>query len=430
MHIINQTVDLAMETLGGLGAQVFSARGVKSCKNEFNVEGGKFSLFRTTLDSALTLQAIKDHKRGVVSSNSFEETSVRLACADCLAAAEAGQPDEAWDMAHEGGGDFEEGAYAPDMDKLFARTQEMLDTITTQYPKVVVESLIVAHTQADSRYHNSYGVCYTGKTGWYEVDIMFSGHEGDKASSFNYTSIRTKSLDQPLIDLGSVRQLLEDAQNQIHTTPAQGKTEGTVVFTPGCLGGVLYELVSNYAADGVLIDGTSQWKDKLGEQVADPALTLRLAPEDARILTGEKYSQDGHASKDYALIERGILRQFMLSDYAAKKTGHTRAPNTTFALVVEPGEKPLEEIIAGIDRGLLVGRYSGGAAGTNGEFSGVAKNSFMIENGKVTHAVSETMIAGNLAGMLGKLRGISKETVADGTSVLPWLADGITISGQ
>ncbi len=204
-----------------------------------------------------------------------------------------------------------------------------------------------------------------------------------------------------------------------------------MVFTPGCLGGVLYELVSNYAADGVLIDGTSQWKDKLGEQVADPALTLRLAPEDARILTGEKYSQDGHASKDYALIERGILRQFMLSDYAAKKTGHTRAPNTTFALVVEPGEKPLEEIIAGIDRGLLVGRYSGGAAGTNGEFSGVAKNSFMIENGKVTHAVSETMIAGNLAGMLGKLRGISKETVADGTSVLPWLAvDGITISGQ
>jgi len=55
----------------------------------------------------------------------------------------------------------------------------------------------------------------------------------------------------------------------------------------------------------------------------------------------------------------------------------------------------------------------------------------MIENGQVTHAVSETMIAGNLAGMLKRLVGISRETVADGSSVLPWLAvDGITITGQ
>ncbi|MDD4080355.1 MAG: TldD/PmbA family protein [Eubacteriales bacterium] len=431
MQILNDTVALALEAFSGLGAQIYSARAVKSRRNEFNVDGGRFSLFRTTLDTALTLQAIKDHKRGVVSGNSFDEKAVRMAAADCLASAEAGQADPAWDMAESGGGTFEEGPYEPDMDKLFARTREMLEAIKKEYPKIMVEQLIVSHVQADSVYENSKGVRYTAKSGRYEADIMFSGHEGDKSSSFNGGGFRTASLEEPFLELGSLRKLLEDAQNQIHTTPAPGKGEGAVVFTPECLGSILYELAGNYVSDAVLIDGTSQWKDKLGQQVADPALTLRLAPGDERIVSGEKYTEEGYRSEDFALIEKGVLKQFLLSDYAARKTGHTRAPNTSYALVVEPGEKPLQDIIASIKKGLLVGRYSGGAAGANGEFSGVAKNAFMIEDGKVTFAVSETMIAGNLAGMLNQLIGISKETVQDGTSVLPWLAvNGITISGQ
>jgi PmbA protein len=100
-------------------------------------------------------------------------------------------------------------------------------------------------------------------------------------------------------------------------------------------------------------------------------------------------------------------------------------------MIVEPGTTALEDIIKNTKKGLLVSRYSGGAAGTGGEFSGVAKNSFLIEDGKVGPAVSETMISGNLAGMLKHIAGISRETVEDGNCSLPWLAvNGITISGK
>jgi PmbA protein len=55
----------------------------------------------------------------------------------------------------------------------------------------------------------------------------------------------------------------------------------------------------------------------------------------------------------------------------------------------------------------------------------------LIENGKIGRALSETMIGGNFAEMLFKLRDISKEQINAGLFVLPYLAfDGITISGK
>ena len=88
-------------------------------------------------------------------------------------------------------------------------------------------------------------------------------------------------------------------------------------------------------------------------------------------------------------------------------------------------------MIASVKNGLIVGGFSGGEPGANGEFSGVAKNSFLIENGKIGPALSETMISGNMADMLNRLRAVSSEQVADGMMVLPYMAfDGITISGK
>ncbi len=121
----------------------------------------------------------------------------------------------------------------------------------------------------------------------------------------------------------------------------------------------------------------------------------------------------------------------MLNLYTSNKTGHEHAPNSSYEIVIEGGDTALSDMIAGIKKGILVGRFSGGAPSTNGDFSGVAKNSFLIEDGKITGAVSETMINGNLADMLNNLVAVSEETVADGSSVLPYMAfGGFTISGK
>lgn len=431
MSSIRETAALAIKALHDLGAQSASAQAINGKKSEFTIEGGRFTLLRTTLDNSLSLQAIKDFRRGSVSGNSFEQEAVLLAARDCVASAEAAQPDPAWEMAKEGRGQFKDGAPEPDMEGLFKRTRELMDSVHREYPRIILEQVITAHTARNGFYLNSFGVEYEILSGQYEVTLMFSGHDGDQSSSFNYCGILMDSLDKPFLDLGSIRQNLSDAENQIHTQGTQGKFEGTVIFTPDCLGSMLSELLDNYVADGVLLDGTSQWKDSLGKQVADERITLSMKPLDPRVICGERYTAEGFLSQDYDLIRSGVLQGFMLSNYAANKTGKKRAPNASGSMVMAPGTQTLSQMIAATKKGLLVSRYSGGAAGTNGEFSGVAKNSFLIQDGQIGPAVSETMISGNLAGMLNRVAGISRETVEDGMTSLPWLAvEGITISGK
>jgi PmbA protein len=88
-------------------------------------------------------------------------------------------------------------------------------------------------------------------------------------------------------------------------------------------------------------------------------------------------------------------------------------------------------MIKGVKKGLLLNRFSGGAPGANGDMTGVAKNSFLIEDGKITDALSEVMISGNLASMLKDVTAISKERINNGDSILPWMKVGnIVISGK
>ena len=120
-----------------------------------------------------------------------------------------------------------------------------------------------------------------------------------------------------------------------------------------------------------------------------------------------------------------------MSQYGANKTGGKRAACSSWEGSITAGEKTLDEIISGVERGVLVMRFSGGQPAASGEFSGVAKNGFLIENGKITCALSETMISACVPDMLNNIRDISCDVLQDGSLSVPYIAfDGVTISGQ
>ena len=432
IETLKKTAQAAVAALQKEGADKAQANVSYTVTHEFNVDGGEFSLFRTLFDKQLAMTAIQGGKKGTIAQNRYDEETIAASAKGCLEAAASAQPDENWDFAPVSQNeDFVLGEVKPDTDKLFFRCQELMAALKEMFPKIIMEQMIVSHKEILKAQANSYGVLFSTHEGYYEVSLMFSGHDGDKASSFFGSGVIADSLDKPFLELGSIREDLANVEKQIETTGVSGKFEGTMVVMPGCLGSLFYSLLSDFAGEGGLLSGTSPWKDKLGETVADAPLTISLAPLDARIVCGNRTTGAGFRAEDYDIIKDGRLNAFYLGLYAANKLKLPRGRNDSFNVVVAPGDKPISEIIASIDKGILVGRFSGGQPASNGDFSGVAKNSFLIENGKIGPALSETMISGNMADMLKRLNAISAEQVADGMSVLPYMAfDGITISGK
>ena len=400
---------------------------------EINAAWGEFSLYRTLFNDSVSFMAIHEQRRGVLTQNKVEDQDILQGAKRCLEAAQAADPDDAWQLAPAlPEQSFEEGPLVCDEETLLKRSRELLDHIKERYPAICVEEMYVGHSLSESCAIYSTGSRFLSRRADYSVSLMFNAQEGDKTSSFYGSEVTFDSLDRPLIELGSLEEDLALVSGQIYTTAPQGNFEGVVVLTPACLGSLLYSCISNFVSDAVILDGTSIWREKLHKEVADPRFSLYLAPHHPAIIGGERYTPEGYLSEDYAVIEQGVLKSFCLSDYTARKTGLERSKNGSLGnFVVNPGLESIDAIIKGVDRGILVGRFSGGNPGTSGDFSGVAKNAFLIEKGKIGPALSETMVSGNLADLLLNIRGISSEVVKDGSSVLPWIAfDGVIISGK
>lgn len=400
---------------------------------ELNVEVTEFSLLRTLFNQSAGVTVYKNKKRGSVAVNSFDMDELRQVVKDACLAAESSEPDECWQINDSGEtGTFTSGPLECDTDKLFDRTKELLDDIARDHKKIHLEGITSDHSYSHSVYMNTFGNCYETKRGSYGYGVSYSGKEGESTSHIYGSGCKLNNLDKPFIECALTKKELSDTEKQAITFPLEEKFLGTAVFTPDTVMDIVFDtILGKFVSDTSLIEDTSIWKNKLGEKVCDNRLTLRLAPHDSRIILGQEYTGEGFISEDFDVIKDGVLQSFCLSQYAANKTGRKRSPNTSSAIICPPGEKSLDEIIKGIEKGIIVGRFSGGSPGANGEFSGIAKNAFLIENGEITKAISETMISDNLSDMLFRLRDISKEVYEDGRCSCPYLAfDGVTISGK
>lgn len=427
LEIASQEIE---RKLNNKGVEKFAYTVTEGKKEEFTAKNSKFTLLRTTFSSSFSLSVFIGGRKGTGSCSDLSGEAVEKTVDDAIASALSSEPDEAHDIAP--------GEGRMDIDRLdddnlqlfFTRLTELLEYIKVTYQNLIVMDTVGEHTHFETIYHNSNGTDYHSTGGFYEFYLGYSAHEGDVTSGMNYSSCLTKTLERPFIELGSIRSELESKSKSLNTVSFGEKFTGTVIFTPGCLGQFLSYILSNIS-DTMIQNGVSIWKDKLNEKVADERISIRLESSNKDIVCRELITDDGYRTEDVTVLEKGILKSFLLSLYAANKTGNSVTKNSSRDIVMDGGDETLESLIKKTERGLIIGGFSGGHPSVSGDFSGVAKSSFYIENGEIKGAVNETMVNGNLLSMLNSIRGITKERVSDGSSILPYLAvDGIVISGR
>ncbi|MCP5023178.1 MAG: TldD/PmbA family protein [bacterium] len=431
MKLDRNLAESSLEALQKAGADKAQCVLRMTDKSEFTVNSGKIDLLRTTENGSLGLTAIVDGKKGSISLNELDSESVTRAVEEVIGLAKISQADEANDIAEGGEAQaFDSGPTEPDLGAMYDRLENLLEYSKENHPRAIYDQMVYDFTSSSMLFRNSYGVDLSEREGGYSFSAMFSSREGAKSASFNYTGYHSHDANRELWQCGSLDRLLRENGMQVETHPIEGKFVGDVIFTPDCLEEFL-GTVTSFLGDGAMITGNSIYKDSIGQQIAAPSLTLHSRPLSEELSSGYHVTRDGTVAQDSTIIDKGKLTTHLLGIYGAKKTGGQRAVNDGGCFVVEPGETPLDQMIASVERGVLLGRFSGGNPTDSGDFSGVAKNSFLIENGKVAGALGETMLSGNIAKMLGTIRSLSTERIDYGSSIIPWLhAQGLTISGS
>jgi PmbA protein len=401
-------------------------------KIEMNIEAGKINLVRTTFDTHLHLVSIKDQRKGNILLNEVNQDSLKQAVNDVLEISKGSAPDPAHDIAEmQEPKTFIKGKQQPDMDRMYLRLKTFATMVKELFPRTILQQAVLDFTRYNTALMNSNGVDFTVSKGLYNFSAVFTSKDGEDLSSMNYSGFSTLDLNKELLDYGSLRALLKQSGDEIKTQEIKGKFVGKVIITPDCLGDFLNYLLGISLYDTPLISGSSIFKNKLNQLVASPKFTLHSRPVSAEIADGYFITGDGYEAQNCTIIEQGILKTFLLSLYGANKTGLERAVNSGGSYIVEPGDKSLNSMIKGVKRGILLSRFSGGNPSQNGNFSGVAKNSYYIEDGAVKYPLSETMISGNLVELFQNITEISQECVNFGFAILPWIAStGVTISGK
>jgi PmbA protein len=219
-----------------------------------------------------------------------------------------------------------------------------------------------------------------------------------------------------------------------------------IVFAPE-VARSLIGLVFEAASGDAIWRSASFLAGKLGEQIAAPALTiiddnLMLLPTGAGGFGTSPFDGEGLPSLRTVVVENGILRNYLLNTYTARKLGMKSTHNASRGLAgtpgtgcgnlyLEPGTLSPDEIIAEIPAGLYVTSLMGfGVNVVTGDYSRGATG-LWIENGHLTHAVEEVTIAGNLAEMLRNVTAIGSDLIFRSSIASPTLRiDGMTVAGS
>jgi PmbA protein len=218
-----------------------------------------------------------------------------------------------------------------------------------------------------------------------------------------------------------------------------------IVFAPEVARSLIGSVFEAASGDSIW-RGASFLAGKLGELIAAPNLTIiddntMLLPTGMGGFGTSPFDGEGLPSQRTVVVDAGVLRNYLLNTYTARKLGMKSTHNASRGLAgapgigcgnlyLEPGMLTAEQIIADVPAGLYVtGLIGFGVNVVTGDYSRGATG-LWIENGVLTHAVEEVTIAGNLADMLRNVTAIGNDLEFRGAVASPTLRiDGMTIAG-
>lgn len=296
----------------------------------------------------------------------------------------------------------------------------------------------ITNTEGGS-FNSHYGIRVFGNTLGMLQSYCSSSHSmsacviaeenGDMERDYAYTIARN------LDDLKSAQWVGEECARRTLSRLAPRKLatqKAPVIFAPEVATGLFGHLVG-------AISGTSVYRkstfllDSLGKQILPDWLTIRELPHVIGGLASTPFDSEGVRTEDRLIIENGVLNNWLMTTYAARKlglksTGHAGGIHNWHIAGQGLG---FDDMLREMGTGLVVTELMGqGVSGITGDYSRGASG-FWVENGEIQYPVSEITIAGNLKDMWASIiaTGDDIETRSNIQCGSVWLPE-MSIAGQ
>ena len=411
----------ALERMRARGFAAAQVTTVSARQDEVNLALSEPSLLRSTEATRMALVGIVDGRRAATEITDLREEAVQKGIEALHATAQAAPVDEANRVSSGQRARIVQGPQDSDLELLTGKARELLEFCRRETPKVNIGEAVVAHMLTRSHTVTTGGSELDTQVGHFAMSLFGTAREGGKVSGFAETGGTSNELSgRDASEYFGIGELLRNLERSIETRPVEGKFVGDVVLTPEAVGDFLSWFLGQLC-DAPLISGSSLYRDRVGQAVASTLLTLRSrfdAPGVAAV------TADGFVANPVTILQQGRLETLTPSLYGSLKTGLRHTPVAPSGWEILAGDTPRERMVSDTSRGALVGRLSMGNPAANGDFAGVIKSAFAIDGGKVGHALSETMISGNVAQMLKDVLAVSRERLDTGMWLLPWVRIG------
>jgi len=313
--------------------------------------------------------------------------------------------------------------FAKELERMTLAVDSRVRVDESSYADVAVESAVATNT----------GIRRSGRENGCYVSVGTLATEGDEIQSgFGFSVGRSPEE----FDIAKAAREASDRATRLLGATQPASRRVTVVLDPYVTAMFLGVISSTLNGEAVA-KGRSLFKDRLGDQVANPLVTLVDDPTNPLAYTATDLDGEGLAARRNSLIDAGVLQAFVHNSYSARRAGARSTGNAVrggfkgtpgvgcLALQLQPGTRDQATLIADIDDGVLVQSVQGLHSGVNsisGDFS-VGASGFLINNGTVGAPIREFTIASTLQRML-----LDVAEIGNDVDWLPMSAAGVTIA--
>lgn len=378
---------------------------------------GDVESFTTATSAGIGIRVIEDGRSGYASAGSHESVVVDELLEQARTNARFAEPDEFVALAEP------DGVEAPE----FERYSEALASVTPEQkiemaidverrvkaadPRITgVRTAAYGDSSVAFALASSTGLAFSERSTSASVSVHAMAADGERTMSGGGGDA---AVDPAGLDIdGLVERAVRQAVDLIGSVkPKSGPVQ---LVLDQRVAASVFGIIAGMLSGDRIVKGRSPFVDRVGETIASPLLTMADSPLDRASLGATSHDGEGLACRTLPLITGGTLDGYLFDSLNARKYG-TRSTASAqrstrslpspgvHVLSVEDGDGgDLEQLIGGVDHGILVFGLAGFHSGVNpvsGDLS-LGVDGLMIRNGTLSEPINEATVGSTLQRMM------------------------------